>query len=204
MAWRKAKIKTDAPDSTPKMATLSDLVTVATNYYRAAREELVERVKLRDQVLLVYLGFVGAVLGASLAKDAWREIGLILPFLGLGCAILVSQHNAVIGALIRFINMDLRRKLKEVGVDVPEFVSSNSFKDHSRYSNFSRSLGHAVVIMIPEVAGLGINIQHALLSPFPMGPAWWFGLAFGLCSAFVIYDSHRGRSRVYNETPWES
>jgi hypothetical protein len=204
MAWGQVKNKADAQGSALEIATLSGVVTVATNYYRAVRDELVERVKLRDQVLLVYLGFVGAVLGASLTKDSWREIGLILPFLGLGCAILVSQHNAVIGALIRFINEDLKRKLKETGIDVPEFVSSNSFRGHSRYSNFSRSLGHAVVIMIPEIAGLGINFPHALLSPFPMGPAWWFGLAFALCSAFVIYDSHRGRSRVYNDTPWGS
>lgn len=202
MASRDPKSTADAQRSELEIATLTGIVSTATNYYRAVREELIERVKLRDQVLLVYLGFVGAVLGTSLTKDSWREIGLILPFLGLGCAILVSQHNAVIGAIIRFINEDLKKNLKDVGIDVPEFVSSNSFRGHSRYSNFSRSFGHAVVIMIPEVAGLGINFRHALSSPFPMGPAWWFGLAFALCSAFVIYESHRGRSRVYNDTPW--
>lgn len=202
MAWGESKDKSSTNNINKTSASISDIVNVAVNNYRAARDELVERVKLRDQVLLIYLGFVGAVIGASLTKNSWREIGLILPFLGFGGVILVSQHNAVIGALIRFINHDLKEKLKDIGIQVPEFVSSNSFRGHSKYSNFSRTFGHAVVIMVPEVAGLGINFEHAFNSKFPMGPAWWFGLLFAFGSAYAIYDSHQGRSRVYNETPW--
>jgi hypothetical protein len=171
-------------------------------YYKSARAELVERVKLRDQVLLVYLGFVGAILGASLTTNHYRELGIVLPFLGLGGSILVSQHNAVIGALIRYTSNDLALFIPAVPKKIPEFVNSPSFKMHSPYSNFLRSFGHGVIIIIPEIAGLGINYSHALASAFPMGPAWWFGAVSTLGSIGVIHHSHQGRKRVYDNTKW--
>ena len=97
-------------------------------FYKAARSELVERVKLREQVLLLYLAFVGAIASTALSQNNFREISLVLPFLGLGCAILVSQHNAVIGALIRYTTKDLHEYLFIKPCSVPDFVNSSSFR----------------------------------------------------------------------------
>lgn len=176
--------------------------SVALEFYKSARNELVERVKLRDQVLLVYLAFVGAISGAALSLHGSKQIALVLPFLGMGCAILVSQHNSVIGAIIRYTSTDLHGHLLSGHADIPDFVNSSSFRSHSPRSNFFRSVGHAVVILVPEVTGLGINYQHAISSPFPFGPAWWFGLLCVLVSTATIWSAHSGRQKVYRETPW--
>ena len=131
-----------------------------------------------------------------------KEFALVIPFLGLGCSILVSQHNSVIGALIRYTNTDLYNHLFSSAVKIPEFVNSTSFRYHSPSSNFLRSFGHAVIILIPEILGLSINYNHAIFSPFPLGPAWWFGAVCVIASSIVIQIAHAGRQKVYIETPW--
>lgn len=183
--------------------TVAEGLPAALEFYKAARTELVERVKLRDQVLLAYLAFVGVVSGAAVALSGNKEVALVLPFLGMGCAILVSQHNSVIGALIRYTSVDLHSVLVPKTIWIPEFVNSNSFREHSQRSNFLRSAGHAIVIIIPEIVGLGINYQHALFSPFPLGPAWWFGTICIFVSIGVIWSAHAGRASVYKGTPWQ-
>lgn len=181
----------------------AEALPTALEFYKAARLELVERVKLRDQVLLVYLAFVGVISGASLSISGSKEVAMTLPFLGMGCAILVSQHNSVIGALIRYTSVDLHNHLMPAKVTIAEFVNSSSFKGHSRQSNFFRSTGHAIVIIVPECTGLGINYTHALSSPFPLGPAWWFGALCTIASVVIILVAHLGRHRVYTQTPWK-
>lgn len=178
-------------------------IPVAMEFYKAARSELVERVKLRDQVLTAYLAFVGVIFGALFLKDLGKEVGLVIPFLGLGCAILVCQHNAVIGALIRYTNRDLQPVISSEIGRIPEFVSSRSFKTHSSFSNALRSFGHAVIVLVPEICGLAMNYQHALSSPFPTGPAWWFGFLCVALSAGIIQHTHSVRRAIYDETPWD-
>jgi hypothetical protein len=180
----------------------ADYSSAIIEFYRAARDELVERIKLRDQVLLIYLAFVGAVTGAAFSVGHSREIALVLPFLGLGCAILVSQHNSVIGAIIRYTSVELSEYLIPHELSIPEFVNSNSFRKHSPRSNFLRSVGHGVVILVPEIIGLAINYNHAIFSPFPFGPAWWFGAVCVIISFIIILVIHSGRQKVYAETPW--
>jgi len=182
--------------------SVSHSVTIASSHYTAARNELVERVKLRDHVLLIYLSFVGAIMGVSFSKNSWIEASLAIPFLGLACGILVSQHNIVIGALIRFINHDLKPSVEALSIHIPDFVSSPSFRGHSQYSNFLRSVGHAIIVITPQIVALGVNYKHATNSAFPMGPSWWFGALFTLISGMFIQHAHASRARVYSETPW--
>lgn len=174
----------------------------AIRYYEAARQELVKRVELRDQVLRIYLSLVGAVFGAALGLMDKFEILLALPYLGLGCSIIVSQHNAVIGALIKYSTQEILPSDDTKGV-IPEFTRSKAFKEHSPRSNLLRSSGHAVIILIPCVLSLLTNVHHGLGSAYPLGPAWWFALVCTILAAGVIWHIHQLRQKVYRETPWE-
>lgn len=186
------------------MTNKSDGINAALTHYKAARDELITRVRLRDQVLLIYLGFTGAVTGIGLAESESTEIFLALPFLGLGCAILVSQHNSVIGALISYCTGDLKPFLVKKNEYAPEFVSSRTFKGHSQMSNRLRSIGHAIILLFPPIIGLGISFDHALNSPFPFGPTWWFGVICIAVAFYVILTAHGGRRSVYNDTNWDT
>lgn len=181
---------------------MSQAETARTNY-DAARAELLTRVRLRDQVLLIYLGFVGAVFGLSLgASGTDNAILLTLPFLSLGCSILVSQHNAVIGALIKFNTEHISIFLTSINEGAPEFTNSPAFKNHSLRSNVLRSWGHMIILLVPCVISLSYNIRHAIGSPFPTGPAWWFALVCTIGTVWIIQYVHELRRDVYNTTTW--
>jgi hypothetical protein len=173
--------------------------------YEVARAELLERIRLRDQVLLVYLGIIGTIAGIALGTSAKREILLIIPFIGFGCSILVSQHNAVIGALIRFAYVDIRSFLKELAEEeyAPIFVCSDSFRKHSSTSNKLRSIGHSVIIVGPIFFALAYTGDYALGDKLPKASLWWAGAFLMVVSIGVIWYIHKERQRVYSETKWD-
>jgi hypothetical protein len=186
---------------------MSKTTTARTNY-DAARAELLTRVRLRDQVLLIYLGFAGAIFGVSLASTGVtlsasnHEILLVLPFLSLGFSILVSQHNAVIGAIILFNTNEINAFLAKHDEGAPEFTSSLSFKGHSPRSNLLRLWGHTIILLVPCIVSLAVNICHVFKPQFPFWTAWWFALACTIGTVLVIFHVHKLRETVYEDIIW--
>ena len=173
--------------------------------YDAARSELVERIRLRDQVLLIYLGVVGTIFGIALGTIDKKEILLTIPFISLGCSILVSQHNFVIGTLLKFISKEIKPLL--LSLSPPEYASffgcSKAFKDHCRRSNIFRSSGHGIIILVPNFVALALNLDHAIKPPIQIATLWWFGLFFMIFALCIILYAHKLRSKVYKETLWD-
>jgi hypothetical protein len=166
--------------------------------YQAARSELVERIRLRDYVLMIYLVVVGTVMSLSLGKQSNNEILLSIPLFALGCAILVSQHNNVIGTLIEFIACDIKPVLEDNSEYAQFFICSNAFLSHSSKSNFDRSTGHGTIIVVPCLVSLIINKNHAVHSPFPLFHLWWISLIFTVLSMIIVYRAYLKRRDVYN------
>lgn len=172
-------------------------------HYEAARDEVIIRIRLRDHVLLVYLAAVGAFFGVALgAPNAKPELVLAIPFIALGAITLVSQHNAVIGALLSFSNKELKPSLKNMGAYAPQWESSNALRDYYKSSLRLRYVGHTVIILVPCAGALIFNINH-ILSPFPEGVVWWFGLISGLISLWLIARVNQARMDYYQSADWD-
>ena len=176
--------------------------TARTNYV-VARTELVERIRLREQVLLVYLAVIGTIFGIALENFEKNTILLIIPFIAFGCSILVSQHNSVIGTLLHFCSHEIKPFLESIDEYAPQFGVSMAFKEHSKRSNYLRSFGHAIIIIIPCFVALIYNIHHAISPLFSGGFAWWFALICTVFSIGIIHYVHKLRSNVYKETNWD-
>lgn len=183
---------------------LMEKIATARIHYQAARDELVTRLRLRDQVLFIFLGFVGSLIGIALGVQDKLEILLSIPYVALGCSIVVSQHNEVIGTLIRFINHRVKPVLEAENAYASEFVSSPVFREHSQRSNKFRSTGHALIILTPCLLAIALNWKHAFYSPFPLGPVWWFAFVCSLLAGFIIGFVHLRRQKVYRDTVWEN
>ncbi len=181
------------------------IADTARKNYEMARIELVERIRLRDNVLLVYLAVVGTVFTIALGATAKPEILLTIPYLAMGCSILVSQHNSVIGTLLAFCTRELKPILQNLHPSeyAPEFGSSKSFKEHSMRSNIFRTTGHAVIVIVPCIVALSYNWQRGFKSPFPVRIVWWFALVCTIFSIFVIRYVHGLRTKVYADTLWD-
>ncbi|WP_115863099.1 hypothetical protein [Halorussus litoreus] len=173
----------------------------ARTYYESARRELIQRIRLRDNVLLFYLGGVGTIAGVALGSSgAGKEIMLVLPFLALGVATIVSQHNALIGSLGHFCVHEIEPFLQNLHEpeDAPQWDSSVALEEYKEQAIRLRSLGHTVMILAPALAGLAINYQHVVGSALLLGLLWWVGFLCVTLATLIIYRSYSWRDELYD------
>jgi hypothetical protein len=174
----------------------------ARKHYEAARQEVVERIQARDNVLLFYLGAVGTLFGVALGTSARLEILLVIPYLALGAAVLVSQHHALIGWLAAFCANEIEPFLKEIGEYAPQWDNSLALQEYSSRAIGLRAVGHLVLIVIPSIAGLVMNWRFGFGKLLPQGILWWSGVAFTVLSTWTIRQAHAGRKKIYDSTQW--
>ena len=142
---------------------MNRIIESARHSFDAARDELNLRLKLRDSALLAYIVAVGAVLSfvfQDKTKSTNINLLLIIPYLSLSYAFVVSQHNSVIASIIEFLNLDLRTEFKKHNAYATQFVSSESFIKHTPDSNWKRSFSHFIVIFIPSFFSLAITFPN--------------------------------------------
>lgn len=101
----------------------------ARSNYAAVRAEILQRMQLRDYVLLVFLGFTGAIFSVALGAANHIEVLLAIPFLSLGAAILVSQHNLMAAVLGDFLSTELQVALDSENEGAPQWDKSLYFQE---------------------------------------------------------------------------
>ena len=85
-------------------------------YYQTARAEILERIRLREAVIVVWLGVMGAVVGVAFKVDEpSNEILLLLPVLALGFAMRIADHEKIIAKLAVYVSLDLHMELTPEG-----------------------------------------------------------------------------------------
>jgi len=76
---------------------MNDQTQVAIEIYKGLRQEIVERLKLRDQILLAHLAGVTGLIGFSVKENSpfplLKASMVLLPFLALAAANSVAQHQ---------------------------------------------------------------------------------------------------------------
>lgn len=173
----------------------------ARTFYESAREELIQRIRLRDNVLLFYLGAVGTISGVALGGGGvTKEILFILPFLTLGVAILVSQHNALIGSLGHFCACEIEPFFEDSSNSeyAPQWDSSDALEGYKQQAIKLRSWGHTLMILVPAIASLSINYSY-IIAPVAFGILWWSAFISLVLSSLVIYQAHLWRKSLYRD-----
>lgn len=136
------------------MSTKNFLVT-AMHSYNAARAESIERMQQRYHTLVFYLTFVGAIFSVAYGRENPREeILLIVPFIGFGIAIFVTQHHIMMIKLGSFCTNELTPFLKEYYAEAPHWDDSNTFRGCAYESARLRFGGHLLVVVAPSVLAL--------------------------------------------------
>jgi hypothetical protein len=180
------------------MVTQSD---AALEHYKALRAEIIERLKMRDQVLLAYLGAVAALVGFAAAdanrfRTLYHPLMILMPFLALGAATCVSQHQDTITAFNEYINQDL---LKQLSSPPPVFYDSSAAAHrHAPNSLWTRFVTQSVVICGPPVLLLGSAAFGFGSGEFHAN--WWIigtSAALTLASEFRLWWSKHYRSKVH-------
>lgn len=175
-------------------------------FYESARTELIKRIKLRDSVVLLFLGLAGTFFGLALNSrfsenpnnDSFSVL-LIIPYLSLGASVLLSQHNGVIAFIGKYCSEELQPVFDELTKPnkYVQWDNSKSLREFSDKAVGYRTFGHFILIFIPSIAALALNWKHAIYSPFPVGILWWFGLVFTIVSVTLIIQIHLTRKNIY-------
>ena len=170
-------------------------------YYNSARTELIERIKLRDQIFVFYLAGVVAIFGLALGASNHSDILLCVPFIGLGASIIISQHFAVIGALAAYCVLEVGPFLRSgsSAEDAPQWDASEALRAYHDAAIAMRTWGHVLLILLPSACALGFTWRHGIFSPFPLGTLWWVGMGCVLISGLVVWRTHQFRKTLYEK-----
>ena len=167
-----------------------------------ARAELIQRIVLRDNALVLYLGSVGAILGFIGGGKIGLEILLVIPFLAFGVTTIIEQHNVMIGLLGHYLHVELDSEYKKIKEFVPQWNGSDSFKQRiGKYPwLLQRKVAHSLLIVTPSVLGLILNTQY-LFTKNILTVAWCLGIFFTVISTLTIFQASNYRNELFKRQP---
>ena len=143
---------------------------ISAKFFDSARQEILERVRLRDQALFFYITATGAYFVFAL-KEVYQshEHGLLqlamtlpLPFLCLVSTLIVLNHHRLIGDLGAYIRDEVHFDPVE-GAAVLPWNQSRTFLDTTRSAIDLRFWAQMLVLVLP--LGYGIVLASGFLAP---------------------------------------
>ena len=180
-------------------------------YYQQAGAELILRIQLRDNVLLLYLGAIATLIGVTLAQGASRgnqslQLLLVIPYVAVGVTVILAQHHTAIGAMVEFFSSEFDQFLQ--GLTPPEnavqWDNSKAAKGYAAHAMFQRTLGQIVILLLPCGASLLINWPSSIFPNLLDGVLWWGGFFATIFSAWVLGRAHRFRNTINKNLNWSA
>lgn len=171
---------------------------VAKTSYETASNHFASRFQMRDNILLVFLAAVGAILGVAFGTASQKEILLVIPYLSLGCTFLIVHHNIMLGSLLDFCSKEITPFLNDSNAEdsnTPQFENSKSLQKYFDLALRLRTLSQFVILFVPSVFALLIN--HTLILNFPQyySLAWWFAFICTISMVSTIFIIHRNQTK---------
>jgi hypothetical protein len=170
-------------------------------FYQVARAEMTERIRLRDNTLVIYFAVVGALSGVALRDKGHESALLLIPCLAFGATLLVGLHHSVIIAIEAYCARELGPNLSST---VPHWEVSAARKTIGMWTATIRGCVHGFLISAPAVAALIANWRFIFYSCVitPEAILWWVGAGFvsvSIIFEFVVYARVR---RNLKQIPW--
>ena len=179
--------------------------------YTTARQEIIERIKLRDQLVAGYVVFASVVLGLAV-KDNASVSAIALPYVAFAAACLSRQHQQVIGGIARFLAAEFERDLR----DVESTVSSTSSiaKPSVPITQWDRSrsmlsLGHLpferigivhyAIFVLPSFVALFITRPSWIWSDWAFLMAWLISAFFAIGTIYQIKKATEDRKELRHD-----
>ena len=128
-------------------------------FYESARQELLSRVQLRENSMMIFLGGVGAVIAAAIQANQPFFL-IIIPYLALGISFITLHHNAVIGAIIIYCAYELQVHFNKINSTVPQWDNSMARLESGKSTKRYRLWGDVGLILVPSIISVILNIQN--------------------------------------------
>jgi hypothetical protein len=167
--------------------------------YGIAHSEVDNRVRQRDNVLLVFLAASGTIFGVSLGTAKANEMLLVIPILALGCSILVAHHSLIIGMVYEYCYFELDQFLSTGNPsNNPPIIERSLAWERNREGTIRlRSVGHSIILGAPCVVAMLFNWSHSYNFSMPATGGWWLGMLCTMLSIIVMLKMNRDRIRSF-------
>jgi hypothetical protein len=176
-------------------------VTNAIAFYNSARTEMLERMKIRDNLMIVYIGVVITIFTIAI-NTGKCHILYCIPYFGLGISFLVSQHYEGIGKLALFCAKEIGQFLKKNNAYAPQWDGSEILLKHPAWAVIVRGCSHGILLGLPSLMALVYNKQELVTSQGPYVHFLWFlGIICVLGTFLLLIISHVKRINLYKDWP---
>lgn len=127
-------------------------------HYETVRQEILERIRLRQTVLVLYLGFVGTVLGFAFSPDK-NKIGIVIPFVSFGVAWIIRDHELLLGYLGQWLKTTYDNYLRSNPEfeKYPQWDSSPLIENYAKSVLSARFIGYICLLLILSIVGLVVS-----------------------------------------------
>ncbi|WP_433615399.1 hypothetical protein ACQP2P_11465 [Dactylosporangium sp. CA-139114] len=167
---------------------------LAANYYQSARTEAIQRLGFRDAGLFLFLASSITVFGVAVGQSPNVDVLYGVPVLGVGAAHVYAQHSRVIGALGRYMAIDLERSIEPIlgeRCTPMQWDSSDTLLRRGGH-NLPVFLSALLLILVPEVAATAMAVFAGGVSRWDIvgGTVGFFCAAV---SAYTLFSVHKVR-----------
>jgi len=176
-----------------------DSFQLAKMNYEIAHSDYGNHVRLRDNVLLIFLAASGTIFGVSLGTAKTNEMLLVIPILALGCSILVAHHSIIIGMVFEYCYFELNQFLSaEESNNCPPIIERSIAWEKTRESTIRlRSIGHSIILGAPCAVAILFNWSHAYIFSMPATGGWWLGNLCTILSVVIINKMNKDRIKSF-------
>lgn len=183
-------------------------------FYSSARQEIIDRIRLREQLVAGFLVFLGAIAVVAFKEGNRPTTIPVVSWIAFAVALTLSQHQAAIGAIHQYLITEFERDLRCCGKDCKKECGNDSGKgacaitqwDRSRaligffHLDFGRvSWGHALLLLFPSFFAQVLSYDAADCT---LTNTWWVFWCGGAACCFgtivVLVRAHvsrKGRAR---------
>jgi len=162
-------------------------------FYTTAGQELAQRIQARELVLVTYMTFSVALLGASLVNSNYCELALIIPNLAVACALLMVHHDAIIGILSDY--------MAELTKDIDAIRwhdSKSNYRRRSLQARHIRDIAAIFYLMLTVATSLAVSFMtvrpYGAISLSSL--AWWMGMLCLIAIPVIFSMLHRFRHKI--------
>ncbi len=157
------------PDGTVVPPHQKDANAIALKYLELARNEILQRQRLGDQILIVYIGAVGAIgtwvyspKGPSaLAGGGLIPIGVVVAFLAFGASWIIYDNEHIINALARYQKRTLAKHFNHALPNIELWESSKELAEAAnRRHSVRHNVIHGALLVLPGLVGLWLQWEY--------------------------------------------
>jgi hypothetical protein len=152
--------------------------------FQTARQEIITRMTLRDQLIMAFLAGSTAITGGAIAY-AKPMVALMVPFFGLASSIVVGQHTSAIHSICCWT-----RRM----VAFQHWGRSVELRNMHNSSIHTRAYAQMLIFIPPSLAALLFSARDAFAeASMLLSGLFWTGV---LCTILSIYTQRRVLSFV--------